>query len=103
VKARSRDGNRVQEGQAFLLGSRVFGCCGDPLTGTLLQRAMDLMRSEITGIAERIDRHAEVCLNLFDVPVDYSVLRLDQLCTFLHFIERREYSGKECWSELECP
>jgi hypothetical protein len=82
----------------FFLGAGFSTEAGIPLTAELLTKAMKKFEEECPGIFWRVNNYARECtLTPEDEDVDYSKVDFSELCTFLEFIELREYGGGERW------
>src|SRR5437773_1114993 len=68
------------------------------MTGSLLSLAMKRFREESPGLWSRVDGYVRACVGLESEPA-YEQLSLAEICTFLHYIELREYAGGERWSD----
>jgi hypothetical protein len=84
--------------RVFVLGAGFSAAAGIPLTGELLSIAMQMFSRECPGIFTRVNNYAKTCFSVYQGDPDYSKESLSQLCTFLEFIELREYGGGERWS-----
>lgn len=85
--------------RVFILGAGFSAAAGVPLTQRLLQDALHSFSLECPGIYGRVEGHALKSLGQDDGPLDTATLNFSDLCTFLEFIELREYGGGERWSE----
>ena len=53
---------------------------------------------ECPNLFEQVDRYARESIEQYDnKEVDYSKVNFSDLCTFLEYIELREYGGGERW------
>jgi hypothetical protein len=84
--------------RVFILGAGFSAAAGVPLTSDLLRLAMTKFKAECPGIFERVNNYAS---DVFwkDGNLDYSSASFSELCTYLEFIELREYGGGERWSD----
>lgn len=89
---------RIRANRVFILGAGFSAAAGVPLTAELLCKALTLFADDCPGIYSRVERYALESLGAEDERLDVSKLRLSELCTFLEFIELREYGGGERWS-----
>jgi len=87
----------VVKNRLFILGAGFSAEAKIPLTDELLKLAMGKMQVECSGIYERINSYAQSCFCCNNV--DYSKVSLSDLCTFLEFVELREFGGGERWSD----
>lgn len=87
----------IHQGRIFFLGAGFSAGAGLPLTNALLPLAAALFRSEAPGLFERISWWA----SSVDVDLDGSpdALQFSRFCTFLDFMELREFAGGERWSD----
>lgn len=92
-------GRYVKRNRVFILGAGFSVGAGIPLTDELLACAMKKFADECPGIYERVESYAKEILGSVDVELDLGKLRFADLCTFLEFIELREYGGGERWNE----
>jgi len=88
----------VRRNRVFILGAGFSAAAGVPLTNELLVEALKLFASECPGIYSRIERHALEALGSKSETLDTAELNFSDLCTFLEFVELREYGGGERWS-----
>lgn len=92
--------DRILSSRVFVLGAGFSAGAGVPLTSELLNKTMHNMKIECNGIFQRIDGYARDC---FQIPehenVNYSEISFSELCTFLEYIELREYGGGERFSD----
>lgn len=59
---------------------------------------MDKFSQESPGLFARVDGYARECIQYNgDDELDYSIINFSELCTFLEYIELREYGGGERW------
>lgn len=89
----------VRANRVFVLGAGFSAAAGVPLTSHLLATAMDVFRRECRGIWERVNNYAATAFEIEPDAVDYSAISFSQLCTYLEYVELREYGGGERWSE----
>lgn len=89
----------VKRNRVFVLGAGFSVGAGVPLTNELLRDALNLFSAECPGIYSRVARYAMEVIGQETEPLDISMLNFSELCTFLEFIELREYGGGERWSE----
>lgn len=68
------------------------------MTAELLKYAMDKFSQESPCLFKRVDGYARECFQHDDDDkLDYSSIDFSKLCTFLEYIELREYGGGERW------
>jgi len=92
----------VRGNRCFVLGAGFSAAAGVPLTGPLLAAAMSLFRTESPGLYARLEgyaREAFVAPSTTGEHLDFSKLSFADFCTFLEFIELREFGGGERWSD----
>lgn len=89
----------VKQNRVFILGAGFSAAAGIPLTEELLARAMNKFAIECPGIYSRVDNYAKECAGSTDQNLDLSKISFSELCTFLEFIELREYGGGERWCD----
>jgi|GEM_PF-1351117 len=89
----------VKRNRVFILGAGFSIGAGIPLTDELLANAMKKFAIECPGIYSRVENYAKESLGLIDEDLDLTRLSFSELCTFLEFIELREYGGGERWCE----
>jgi hypothetical protein len=89
----------VKQNRVFVLGAGFSAEAGIPLTQELLVLAMDKFSIECPGIFSRVENYAKECTGSTEGSLDLSKISFSELCTFLEFIELREYGGGERWSE----
>lgn len=92
--------NYKSRGRVFILGAGFSAEARIPLTAPLLYKAMQKFSQECPGIYERVNNYAKECVGDVDNAVDYSKAGFfSDLCSFLEFIELREWGGGERWSD----
>lgn len=89
----------VRANRVFLLGAGFSAAAGVPLTQQLLEDALRRFSMECPGIYSRVEGYAQESIGQEDGPLDLATLNFSELCTFLEYIELREYGGGERWSE----
>lgn len=89
----------IKESRVFILGAGFSAAAGIPLTSPLLSLTMKKFSDECEGIYSRVDGYAKECFESSDTEIDYSKVNFSELCTFLEYIELREYGGGERWSD----
>lgn len=89
----------VKANRVFILGAGFSAAAGVPLTQQLLADALRRFSIECPGIYSRVEAYALESLGQEAGPLDVSALNFSELCTFLEFIELREFGGGERWSE----
>jgi len=97
---RKRYEQRVKSSRTFILGAGFSAAAGVPLTSALLKKAMAKFEVECPGVFSRVDGYAKqyFCAP-YDEPLDYSSVSFSELCTFLEYVELREYGGGERWKD----
>ncbi len=94
-------GNQIP--RVFILGAGFSAAAGVPLTGELLQATLLKFSAESPGIYRRLEAYALEALSQGDGPLDVSIKgSFSKLCTYLEFIELREFDGQERWSINGC-
>ncbi len=88
----------VRRNRVFILGAGFSAAAGVPLTNELLVEALKLFASECPGIYSRVESHALEALGSKSQTLVTTELSFSDLCTFLEFVELREYGGGERWS-----
>jgi len=89
----------VTRNRVFILGAGFSAGAGVPLTPQLLEKTMTKFSAECPGIFSRVGGYARESLGSINSRIDYSKVSISDLCTFLEFIELREYGGGERWSD----
>lgn len=90
----------IRKSRTFILGAGFSAAAGVPMIAELLTKAMESFKKECDGIFQRVDNYARECFQVKDTEdVDYSKVSFSELCTFLEYIELREYGGGERWSD----
>jgi len=89
----------VKRNRVFILGAGFSAGAGIPLTEKLLANAMDKFSIECPGIYSRVENYAKESIGVLEGELDLSKVSFSELCTFLEFIELREYGGGERWCE----
>ncbi len=89
----------VRRNRVFILGGGFSAAAGIPLTGPLLEAAMKKFSAECPGVFARVDGYAKVSIGRMNGEVDYSQIDFSDLCTYLEYVELREYGGGERWSD----
>lgn len=89
----------IKENRVFVLGAGFSASAGVPLTNELLETSLKMFSAECPGIYDRVERYAMEALGQEAGSLDVSQINFSELCTFLEFIELREYGGGERWSE----
>ena len=84
--------------RVFILGAGFSAGADIPLTEELLATAMKKFAIECPGIYSRVENYAKESLGT-DEDLDLKKLSFSELCTFLEYIELREYGGGERWCE----
>lgn len=88
----------IKSNRTFILGAGFSAAAGVPLTVELLAKAMKKFEAECNGIFWRVNNYArEYTLTPEGQEVNYSQVDFSGLCTYLEFIELREYGGGERW------
>jgi hypothetical protein len=89
---------RIKQNRLFILGAGFSAKAGIPMIGQLLFDCMQLFRLECPGLFERVNNYARVCFSS-EKEVDYTQVNFSEFCTFLEYIELREFGGGERWSD----
>lgn len=89
----------VKANRVFILGAGFSAAAGVPLTDELLQEALRLFSAECPGIYSRVENYAMELMCQETGALDVKHLNFSEFCTFLEFIELREYGGGERWNE----
>lgn len=95
VKDNSSFAQYVKCNRVFVLGAGFSAGAGVPMTDKLLSDALKKFSIECPGIYERVKNYAKESIGAPDDDLDLSKVRFSELCTFLEFIELREYGGGE--------
>ena len=90
---------RVRRNRVFILGAGFSCSAGIPLTDELIRESLKKFSFECPGIYSRIKSYAREAMGVADENYDIASISFSELCTFLEFIELREYGGGERWSE----
>ncbi|MCD6034646.1 MAG: hypothetical protein K0R63_387 [Rickettsiales bacterium] len=86
----------VKARRVFVLGAGFSADAGIPMTGTLLQKAIDKSRAECPGLFERICNQVRSCFGIENaVTLEFDKLPFSEIMTFLHYIELSEHGGGE--------
>lgn len=88
----------IKRSRVFILGAGFSAEAGIPLTSSLLENSMKKFKEESPGLFDRVDRYAHECENILEGDVNYSTVEFSKLCTFLEYVELREYGGGERWN-----
>ena len=88
----------IRKNRVFILGAGFSAAAGVPLTNELLVEAMKLFAAECPGIYSRVENYALEAMGSKSEILVTADLSFSDLCTFLEFIELREYGGGERWS-----
>ena len=97
---KSRFDEYVKRNRVFILGAGFSAGAGIPLTAPLLKHAMHKFSVEGNGLFQRVDGHARESIECYDDnELNYEEIDFSDLCTFLEFIELREYGGGERWKD----
>lgn len=87
----------LENGRIFFLGAGFSAGAGLPLTNTLLPLAAKMFKAESPGLFQRISWWADSAdVNLNGAP---DAEQFARFCTFLDFMELREFAGGERWSD----
>ena len=89
----------LKANRVFILGAGFSASAGVPLTNELLQEALALFAVECPGIFSRVEDYAKESMGQAEGALDIQHLNFSELCTFLEFIELREYGGGERWNQ----
>jgi hypothetical protein len=85
----------VKQNRVFILGAGFSAAAGIPLTQELLAMAMEKFSTECPGIYARVANYAKECISSTEELLDMRQVSFSDLCTFLEYIELREYGGGE--------
>jgi hypothetical protein len=96
---REHFGQYVKKNRVFIIGAGFSAAAGIPLTEELLAQTMKKFSNECPGIYSRVENCANECAGSTGNDLDLSTISFSELCTFLEFIELREYGGGERWCE----
>lgn len=88
----------IRANRVFILGAGFSSGAGVPLTTALLTNSMLMFARECSGIYARVLAYTAEMLDIEEAQVDYSKVNLSDLCTYLEFIELREFGGGERWN-----
>lgn len=99
VDTSSNFSNYVTKNRVFILGAGFSASAGTPLTDKLLTDALGKFSVECPGIYSRVENYAKESIGSPDEDLDLSRLTFSELCTFLEYIELREYGGGERWCD----
>ena len=89
----------LKANRVFILGAGFSVAAGVPLTNELLREALHRLSIECPGIYRRVENYAMESIAQETGNLDVQRLSFSELCTFLEFIELREYGGGERWNE----
>jgi hypothetical protein len=89
----------IRTNRVFVLGAGFSAAAGVPLTVELLTTSLQLFATECPGIYARVENYAKEAMGAASADLDVANLSFSELCTFLEFIDLREYGGGERWSE----
>lgn len=98
-ESRARSEQYVKRNRVFVLGAGFAAAAGVPLTATLLDKTMRKFADECPGIFARVESYAQESIDDTSSSPDYSAIDFSDLCTFLEYIELREYGGGERWKD----
>lgn len=88
----------MRASRVFFLGSGFSAEARVPMTGPLFKEAMRLFADECPGLSKRVETYVKGCFGLGSNAPQYESLNLAEVCTYLHYIELREYGGGERWT-----
>lgn len=84
--------------RVFILGAGFSADAGIPLTSPLLVQTMKKFSNESPLLFQRVDGYTRESIGRHDEGgVDYSKVNFSELCTFLEYIELREFGGGNRW------
>jgi hypothetical protein len=89
---------RIKKSRLFILGAGFSAEAGIPMMDQLLDNTIKIFRLECPGLFKRIDNYTKVIMRAED-DIDYTKVDFADLCTFLEYIELREFGGGERWSD----
>lgn len=92
----------AKRNRVFVLGAGFSAAAGVPMIGELLTLTMEKFRYECPGVCSRVEDYVRISSSLGDGPINYGGLSFANLCTFLEYVELREYAGGERWSDAGC-
>jgi len=87
----------ISKNRLFILGAGFSAGAGIPMIGTLLSEAMVIFKRESRGLFERVNNHAKICFQ--KDYIDFNAVDFAHFCTFLEYIELKEYGGGERFSD----
>ena len=99
LDARNCYAQHVKRNRVFILGAGFSAGAGIPLTKELLASTMRKFSIECPGIYSRVENYAKESIGSTDDDLEISRINFSELCTFIEFIELREYGGGERWCE----
>ncbi|MCZ6733462.1 MAG: hypothetical protein O7B27_13115 [Gammaproteobacteria bacterium] len=88
----------VKRNRVFILGAGFSDAAGVPLTAPLLEKAMGMFSVECPGLFSRVDGYARESVEDIDSEVNYTAIDFSDFCTYLEYVELREYGGGERWA-----
>lgn len=104
-ESRARYAAFVRQNRVFILGAGFSAAAGIPMTNTLLATAMDMFSRESPSLFERVEGYAREAFGVSadrSTRVDFTMVSFADLCTFIEYIELREYGGGERWNNSGC-
>jgi hypothetical protein len=91
---------QTRRNRVFILGAGFSAGAGLPLTEGLLASALAKFAVECPGLYSRVEGYAADTIGLSDSETpDLSKVGFSELCTYLEFIELKEYGRGERWSD----
>lgn len=87
-----------KKNRLFIIGAGFSVDAGIPLTEELLTKSLRKFSSECPGVFSRVHHYASILSGVPDDDFECSNLKFSDLCTFLEFIELREFGGGERFS-----
>lgn len=87
----------IKQNRLFILGAGFSAGAGIPTIDQLLFDCMQLFESECPSLYKRVNNYARTCFST-DQNVDYTKVNFSDFCTYLEYIELREFGGGERWS-----
>ena len=98
-KMRERFEEYVRNNRVFVLGAGFSAGAGVPLTAELLTKSMRKFANECPDLFARVDDYAKDSVADTTSDPDYSAIDFSDLCTFLEYVELREYGGGGRWRD----
>ena len=94
---------QIKRNRVFILGSGFSAAAGVPSTQSLLKQAMQALAAECPELHRLLVRHARKVVAAADGDaLDFERVDFTDFCTFLEFIEQKDYGGRGRWGESPC-